>query len=174
LFHAYGLAGWRVYGRQSKGAVLLTANALSMVDPVLAGYEHKHYFAREIYYSGTQNGPHVVVYLSDDIPVLMTASSVFLGAGVRVECYTSMTTNLGAQRLTVANYNGGNVSWGVQDLVLGSCRPTLIGGVRYDIPAAVAAQNNKASMATAAAAFSSALLSFFVCVALFWRLFDRR
>jgi len=145
-----------------------------MVDQVLAGYAYKHYFAREIYYAGTQNGPHVVVYLSAEEPVLVGARGIWAGPGLVVSCYTSMTTNLGAERLTVANYNGGNIMWAVQDLVVASCQPTLIGGVLYDLPAAHNTANVKASVANAAASFSNLFLLFFVCVALFWQLFRRR
>ena len=152
----------------------MTANALSMVDQVLAGFAYKHYFAREIYYTGTQNGPHVIVYLSDDVPVLNSATNIWTGPGLRVECYTSMTTNLGAARLTVVNHNGGNISWGVQDLVLSDCQSTLIGGVRYDLPASGGTANTKANMASAVANFSSVCLGFFICLALFWGVFRRR
>jgi len=145
-----------------------------MVDQVLAGYAYKHYFAREIYYTGTQNGPHVIVYLSNDVPVLNSATNIWVGAGVRVECYTSTTTNLGAQRHAVYNQGAGNISWGVQDLVISDCQPTLIGGVRYDLPGSITAQNNRANMAAAAADFSSVFLLFFACIALFWGIFRRR
>jgi len=168
IFSCWGI-GWLC------GEVLaMTVNALSMVDQVLAGYAYKHYFAREIYYNGTQNGPHVIVYLSDDVPILNSATNIWTGPGLRVECYTSMTTNLGAARLTVANHAGGNISWGVQDLVLADCQPTLIGGVRYDLPASGGTANTKANMAAAAADFSTVFLGFFACFAFFWNIFRRR
>jgi len=152
----------------------MTTNALSMVDQVLAGFRYKHYFARELYYAGTQNGPHVQVYLSDTEPVLTGTNSVMVGPGVRVDCYTSMTTNAGAQRLAVVIQTTANISWGVQELVAGDCRQTSIGGVLYDLPSAIQAQNNKANMVSAAANVASLLLLVFVLVALYWQHFRRR
>ena len=152
----------------------MTTNAQLIVDQVLAGYTYKHYYAREIYYTGTQNGPHVVIYLSDEMPLLLGPNAIWCGAGVRVECYTSLTTNLGAQRLTVANFAGGNLNWGVQDLVLSDCRPTLMGGVLYDLPAAYNTRNVQANLASSASALSQVLLSVFVLIALFWSAFRRR
>ena len=152
----------------------MTVNALSMLDQVLAGYDYKHYFAREVYYTGTQNGPHVIVYLSDSDAIQVGSNSISLGSGVRVDCYTSMGTNVGAQRLSVSNYGGGNITWGAQDLVSSDSRPMMIGGVRYALPASQIRQNNQANMAGAAASFSGVLLGFFVCLALFWGLFRRR
>jgi len=114
------------------------------------------------------------VYLSNSAPILTGLNSVSVGAGVRVDCYVNMTTNVGAQRLVVANTNGGIVSWGVQELVLASCRPALIGGVLYDLPSSISTQNNKANMAGAAADTAAVFLLFFVAVALFWQLFRRR
>jgi len=151
----------------------LTTNAQMIVDQVLAGYEYQHYFAREVYYSGTQNGPHVIIYLSDEMPVLTGLNAVYCGSGVRVEAYTSLATNLGAQRLVVASFGGGNVSWGVQDLVLSDCRPSLIGGVKYDLPAAYNTQNTRANIAASVSAFSQVFLCVFVLIALFWRVFRR-
>ena len=152
----------------------MTANALSMVDQVLAGYDYRYYFAQEIYYTGTQNGPHVRVWLSNSIPILIGTNSISLAAGVRVDCYTSMTTNLGAQRYTVSNYGGGTVTWGVQDLVLSDCFPVVIGGVVFDLPGSHIRQNVQGNTAAAAASLANILLLFFVCVALFWTVFRRR
>jgi len=152
----------------------LTANALALVDQVVSGSEYKHYFAREVYYSGTQNGPHVIIYLSNAYPTLTGTNSVSLGGGVRVDAYTNMTTNTGAVRYSMSNYAGGNVTWGSNDLVLSDCRSTLIGGVRYDLPAAYVTQNNKANLAAAGAMASNLLLGFFVLVALFWTAFRKR
>ena len=152
----------------------MTTNAQLVVDQVLAGYGYKHYFAREIYYTGTQNGPHVIIWLSDDVPILMGTNSIWCGAGVRVECYTSLGTNLGAQRYQVFNFGGGNLSWGVQDLVLSDCGSTMMGGVRYDLPAAYNTANVRANIAAAVSAGSQALLAVFVLIALFWGAFRRR
>jgi len=152
----------------------LTTNAQLIVDQVLAGCEYKHYFAREVYYTGTQNGPHVIIYLSDELPVLIGLNAVWCGSGVRVECYTNMTTNVGAQRFVVASFGGGNIIWGAQDLVLSDCRSSLIGGVQYDLPAAYNTQNVRANMAAAASAVSQVLLTVFVLIALFGSFFRRR
>jgi len=152
----------------------MTTNALSMVDQVLAGYAYRYYFAREIYYTGTQTGPHVMVWLSDGIPILTGANSISLGGGVRVDCYTNMTTNVGAQRYAVVNYAGGIVSWGAQDLVLSDCLPATIGGVVFDLPDSHIRQNVQANRASTAAVFADVLLLFFVCVAVFWGMFRKR
>jgi hypothetical protein len=145
-----------------------------MVEQALAGFAYKHYFAREIYYTGTQNGHHVVVYLSDEVPVLNSATNIWVGSGLRVDCYTNMTTNLGAARLAVTNYGGGYISWGVQDFVLSDCQPTVMGGVRYDLPGAVSVQNNRANMAAASSNFASMLLFCSALLVLYCNLFRRR
>jgi len=153
----------------------MTTNAMAMVDQVLAGHGgYPHYFAREIYYTGTQNGPHVVVYLSKEMPVLAGLNVIWVGSGLRVECYTSMTTNAGAQRYAVYSFGGGNISWGVQDLVVSDCRSTLIGGIQYDVPSSVNYPGMQAAMASAASNVAMVLLLVFVLIAQYWRIFRSR
>jgi len=145
-----------------------------MVDQVLAGHtEYRYYHAVERYYSSTQNGPHVVVYLSNSVPVLTGTNAVGVGAGVRVECYTSMTTNLGAQRFVIYNQAAANITWGVQELVVSSCGATTIGGVLYDLPASYMRQNVQADISSASASLAISFLLVFVLIALFWRAFRR-
>jgi len=153
----------------------LTANAQAAVDRVLAGYEsYKHYFAREIFYSGTQNGPHVVVYLSNDPVVVTGARSVSIGSGVRVEYYTNMTANNSASRYQVFSQAGGNIVWGIQDFILSDANPTMIGGVLVDLPASFHRAQFRADAASAFAASANMLLAVFVLIALFWNIFRRR
>lgn len=153
----------------------MTPNALAMVDQVVAGFEdYPHYFAIEKYYTTGNTGPNVVIYLSKETPILAGPQAVSIGSGLRVECYTTTGANLGVSRMSVGTVSAGVVTWGVQELVVGDCRPTLIGGVPYDVPASYVRQNNQADMAGAVAAAVMVLLGVFVIVALYWRVFRLR
>jgi hypothetical protein len=134
-----------------------------MLDQVLAGYEeYPHYFAVERYYTGGSSGPNISVYLSKDVPVVVSASAVSVGAGVRVDCYTSAASVLGASRFSVSNVAQTAVSWGAQDFVCGDSQPTLIGGVRIDLPSSYVHQANQAGFAAAAFGAVIGLLLVFV------------